>query len=292
VDSATRIERALNQAIGGDDGGPYPAKLLAAVRYAVFPGGARIRPKLCLAAARACGDASPACAAAAAAAIELLHCASLVHDDLPCFDNASLRRGRPTVHRAFGAPMAVLTGDALIVMAFESVSRVRETSARRLLDLIQVLGRAAGTPGGTVAGQAWEDEPNIPLQEYQRAKTGALFAAATSAGAIAAGADGTAWHALGEKIGEAYQIADDIRDVAESSEALGKDVGQDAALGRPSAVRELGIDGAVQRLEDLMQSALARIPECVGAEDLKLHIMSEAGRLLPAKLARPMRVVA
>ena len=292
MDSASRIERALNQAMSGGSGETCPAKLLAAARYAVFPGGARIRPKLCLAVARACGDETLRFAAAAGAAIELLHCASLVHDDLPCFDNAKLRRGRPAVHRAFGEPMAVLTGDALIVMAFESVARVREMPARRLQGLMLVLARASGMPNGIVAGQAWEGEPHIPLPDYQRAKTGALFAAATSAGAIAAGANGGPWHGLGEKIGEAYQIADDIRDVSESSEALGKDVGRDAALGRPNAVQALGIGGAIARLEDLMGSALARIPECVGAADLRAHIMSEAARLLPAKLARPMRVVA
>jgi len=292
VDNATRIERALNQAINGGEGVACPARLMAAVRYAVFPGGARIRPKLCLAVARACGDDKPASAAAAAAAVELMHCASLVHDDLPCFDNATMRRGRPTVHRAFGEPMAVLTGDALIVMAFESVARVPDMPVRRLKGLMLALGRASGMPGGFVAGQAREGEPQIRLSEYQRAKTGALFAAATSAGAIAAGADGAAWHALGEKIGEAYQIADDIRDVSESCDALGKDVGRDAVLGRPNAVHELGIAGAIGRLEALMADALARIPACDGAEDLKAHITSEAGRLLPAKLARPMRVVA
>ncbi len=292
MDNATRIERALNLAIGGGLGEPCPAKLMAAVRYAVFPGGARIRPKLCLAVARACGDETLRCAAAAAAAVELLHCASLVHDDLPCFDNATLRRGRPAVHLAFGEPMAVLTGDALIVMAFESVARVRQVPARHLQGLMLVLARASGMPHGIVAGQAWEGEQNIPLLEYQRAKTGALFAAATSLGAIAAGADGAAWHALGEQIGAAYQIADDIRDVAESSENVGKDVGRDAALGRPNAVHELGIEASIDRLEALMASAGAQIPDCVGAVELRAQIRNEASRLLPAKLARPMRVVA
>ncbi|HTY94381.1 MAG TPA: polyprenyl synthetase family protein [Steroidobacteraceae bacterium] len=292
MDNATRIERALNKAIAVGLGEPCPARLLAAVRYAVFPGGARIRPKLCLAVARACGDENLRCAAAAAAAVELLHCASLVHDDLPCFDNATLRRGRPAVHLAFGEPMAVLTGDALIVMAFESVARVRELPARHLQGLLLVLARASGMPNGIVAGQAWEGEPNIPLVAYQRAKTGALFAAATSLGAIAAGADGAAWHALGEKIGAAYQIADDIRDVSDSTENLGKDVGRDAVLGRPNAVHEMGIDASIARLQDLMAGALAQIPPCIGAADLRSHIRSEASRLLPAKLARPMRVVA
>jgi geranylgeranyl diphosphate synthase, type II len=292
VDSASRIERALNQAIGDGEVAPCPARLKAAVRYAVFPGGARIRPRLCLAVARACGDDSPASSAAAAAAIELLHCASLVHDDLPCFDDATLRRGRPSVHRAFGEPLAVLTGDALIVLAFESIARVPQMPVRRLRGLVLTIGRAAGVPCGIVAGQAWESEPQVPLSEYQRAKTGALFAAATSAGAIAAGADGAAWSGLGEFIGEAYQIADDIRDVCSSGEALGKDVGRDAILGRPNAVHRLGIDGAVARLEQLLASARECIPDCEGAEDLKAHIASEASRLLPAKLARPMRVVA
>jgi geranylgeranyl diphosphate synthase, type II len=292
VDSHTRIERTLTQALGRVEGEACPGQLLAATRYAVFPGGARIRPRLCLAVAKACGDDNPPVSSAAAAAIELLHCASLVHDDLPCFDNATLRRGRPAVHVAFGEQLAVLTGDALIVLAFQTVIRMGDLAPRRLKNLLLALTSASGMPGGIVAGQAWECEANIQLSEYQRAKTGALFAAATVAGAAAAGAEASRWHRLGELIGEAYQVADDLRDVASDVETLGKDVGRDAALGRPNAANTLGVAGAVRRLEDLVSSAIAQIPPCAGAAELRAHILGEAARLLPAKLARPMRVVA
>src|SRR5271168_4620792 len=120
MDAVARIERALNTAIERAEGPGAPPRLAAAMRHAVFPRGARIRPRLCLAVAAACGDDHPAVSDAAAAAIELLHCASLVHDDLPCFDDAATRRGRKTVHVAFGEELAVLAGDALIVAAFET----------------------------------------------------------------------------------------------------------------------------------------------------------------------------
>ena len=118
-----RVESALEAAVARSEGQSAPPLLAAAVRHAVFPGGARVRPHLCLAVAEACGDDCPEMADGAAAAIELLHCASLVHDDLPCFDDADTRRGKPSVHALFGAPLAVLAGDALIVMAFDVLAR-------------------------------------------------------------------------------------------------------------------------------------------------------------------------
>jgi len=283
----TRIERSLGQALGLTKGSDSPPLLTAALRYAVFPGGARIRPRLCLAVARACGEDRPELSAAMAAAIEIMHCASLVHDDLPCFDNAPTRRGRASVHKAFGERIAVLTGDALIVLAFQVLARAASGAPARLGALMGILARAIGAPGGIVAGQAWECEPSISLAHYQRAKTGALFAAATAAGACAAGSEAAAWHLLGERIGEAYQIADDIRDVVSSEHELGKPTGRDQALGRPNAVNRLGIGAAVERLEDLVRSAIDTIPDCPGASDLRSHILAEAGRLLPRELARP-----
>src|SRR6201985_621642 len=122
MDVATRIERALDEAVGLAGQPGCPPRLAAAMRAAVFPKGARVRPRLCHAVASACGDDEPSATDAAGAAIELLHCASLVHDDLPCFDNAALRRGRPSVHAAFGEPLAVLAGDALIVLAFQNMA--------------------------------------------------------------------------------------------------------------------------------------------------------------------------
>jgi geranylgeranyl diphosphate synthase, type II len=283
----TRIERSLSQALGMAQGPEVPPCLNAAMRYAVFPGGARIRPRLSLAVARACCDDRPALAAAAAAAIELLHCASLVHDDLPCFDDAPLRRGRPSVHKAFGERIAVLSGDALIVLAFQWLAKSAESCPKRLSPLTMIVARSVGAPSGIVAGQAWECEKECVLADYQRAKTGSLFAASTAAGACAAGYDASLWHTLGERIGEAYQIADDIRDVVSTERELGKPIGRDQALGRPNAVHRLGIGPSVARLEDLVRSAIDSIPPCPGAGDLRTHILAEANRLLPRELARP-----
>ena len=287
MDAMTRIERSLGSALGLTRGTEAPPALLSAMRYAVFPGGARIRPRLCLAVARACAEDRATLSAAAAAAIELLHCASLVHDDLPCFDDAASRRGRPSVHKAFGERIAVLTGDALIALSFQALAQAAVTAPTRLVQLVGIIARAIGAPSGIIAGQAWECETHVPLAAYQRAKTGALFAAATSAGACAAGHEPQAWHLLGERIGEAYQIADDIRDVVSTEGELGKPTGRDQALGRPNAVNHLGIGSAVERLEGLVEAAIDVIPRCPGAADLRAHILGEASRLLPRELARP-----
>jgi geranylgeranyl diphosphate synthase, type II len=287
VDAMTRVERALSQALAVAQVPDAPMTLGKAMRYAVFPGGARIRPRLCLAVARACGDDKPLISAGAAATIELLHCASLVHDDLPCFDDAPLRRGKPSVHRAFGENIAVLCGDALIVLAFETLAGAAERTPSRLSPLLLIIARAIGAPNGIIAGQAWECEEEISLPQYQRAKTGALFAAAAAAGACAAGRPHGAWALVGERIGEAYQIADDVRDVYCQEAELGKPTGRDQALGRPNAVQQLGIGRAVDRLEDLVQSAIAAMPACPGAAELRAHIFAEASRLLPRELARP-----
>ena len=277
----------MAQAFGLTRGLESPPLLTAAMRYAVFPGGARIRPRLCLAVARACGDDQPSVSSAAAASIEILHCASLVHDDLPCFDDAVTRRGRASVHKMYGERIAVLTGDALLVLAFQAVARVGESAPPRLGGLINIIARSVGAPNGIIAGQSWECEPTVSLAKYQRAKTGALFAAATAAGACAAGYDGNQWQSLGERIGEAYQIADDIRDVFSTEFEIGKPTGRDAALDRPNAVRCLGVESSVQRLESLVASAIESIPDCPGAKDLQTHILAEASRLLPRELARP-----
>jgi geranylgeranyl diphosphate synthase type II len=286
MDATMRIERALAASLGTTDEPEGPPRLAAALRYAVFPGGARIRPRLCLAVAQACGEDHPALTDGAAAAIELLHCASLVHDDLPCFDDAPTRRGKPSVHRAFGERLAVLAGDALIVLAFETLARAGVAAPNRLVPLLGIVGRAVGAPTGIVAGQAWECEPFVALDVYQRGKTGALFAAATMAGAAAVGADPLLWRALGEGLGEAYQVADDLRDVAGNPEILGKPVGRDAALGRPSAPGELGVAGAIQRLEHLLAGVMSSIPPCPGAAALREVIVLEARSLLPEELAR------
>jgi len=284
-DALSRIERTLEAAVARAAAPPAPPRLAAALHHAVFPGGARVRPQLCLAVAAACGNDAPGLSAAAAASIELLHCASLVHDDLPCFDDASIRRGQPSVHAEYGEPLAVLVGDGLIVLAFETLALAGMERPDRLGPLVGLLGRAAGAPTGLVAGQAWESEPYAVLEDYQRAKTGALFVAATMAGATAAGADPLPWHRLGDRLGEAYQVADDLRDAVADTEELGKPVGRDAALARPSAVAEHGVDGAVERLYRFLDDAVDSIPACPGAGMLKDLVLLQAKRLVPKSLA-------
>jgi len=286
MDAMTRIEQSLEAAVAGAEALGAPPGLGAAIKHAVFPGGARVRPRLCLAVARACEEDAPEVTDAAAAAIELLHCASLVHDDLPCFDDATTRRGKPSVHCAFGERLAVLAGDALIVMAFETLGRAGQRASARLPQLLVTITRSVGMPSGIVAGQAWECEPSASLVEYQRAKTGALFTAATVAGALAAGADPALWRGLGDCLGEAYQVADDIRDVCGDAEEIGKPTGRDEALGRPSIVGQLGLAGAVARLERLVVGAIEAIPPCAGAPELRKLVLAEAERLRPRKLVR------
>ena len=286
MDPLSRIERALNAAVAQAEAPGCPPLLAQAMRASVFPRGARIRSRLCLAVALACGEDAPEITDAAAAAIELLHCASLVHDDLPCFDDADTRRGRPSVHCQYGEPLAVLAGDALILLAFQTLAEVATAAPARLAPLMAVIGRGVGVPHGIVAGQAWECEATADLALYQRQKTGALFASATMAGAAAAGADVAPWRALGLRLGEAFQVADDLRDAAGTPEELGKPVGQDLAHQRPNAVLELGLDGAVAWLGELAERAVESVPACMGRADLRSHIASETSRLLPRQLAK------
>jgi geranylgeranyl diphosphate synthase type II len=255
MDGTRRIETVLAAAVASVEGPRCPPGLAAAVQHAVFPGGARIRPRLCMAVAGACGNPESAVADAAGASIELLHCASLVHDDLPCFDDAATRRGRPSVHRAFGERLAVLAGDALIVLAFQTLAR-------------------------------WECESEVALDVYQQEKTGSLFTAAAVAGAQAVGADGAPWRLFGDRLGEAYQVADDIRDVLAEPEDLGKPCGRDAALHRPSAAQAFGTAGAIAHFRRLVNDSIEAIPACRGSAQLRALILLEAQRLLPEQLTR------
>jgi geranylgeranyl diphosphate synthase, type II len=284
MDLSPRIEDAIVAALGATEAASGPPRLSAAIRYALFPGGARVRPRLCLTVALACGDDDPGRSNAAAVALEMLHCASLVHDDLPCFDDAETRRNRPSLHRAYGEREAVLVGDAMIAMAFDTVARSVDAAggnAARTVALLRCLADALVPPHGIIAGQAWECEPMAELSAYERAKTGSLFVAASMAGAIAAGANPQDWRLLGERLGEAYQVADDIRDVVAREEEIGKPVGRDAALGRPNAVRAFGMASAVIHFESLVEQALASIPPCGGRRGLQQLIRDEALRLVP-----------
>ena len=214
-----------------------PETIHRAMRYSLFAGGKRIRPILCMEAARAVSDRT-AGVETAACALEMIHTYSLIHDDLPALDNDDLRRGKPTCHKVFGEAMAILAGDALLTFAFEVLGAIETVDAARVSRMVLELATAAGTPGGMIAGQVrdLEGEGKTPdpvlLENIHRAKTGALLGVSLRIGAIYAGADGEQLRALsryGEHIGLAFQIVDDILDVEETSEALGKTAGKDAA---------------------------------------------------------------
>ena len=283
--SEDRIGKTIEAALQRASDRPAPQKLAEALWYAVLPGGARVRPQLCLTVARACGDDRPELAERAAAALEFIHCASLVHDDLPCFDDADLRRGKPSVHAKFGEPIAVLAGDALIILAYETLSRGASVDAGRAMALSETLSRSTGSPFGICAGQGWESEETIDLDAYHRSKTGALFIAATEMGAVAAGQDAELWTELGARIGEAYQVADDLRDALLDETELGKPAGQDAVNGRPNAVELLGLEGALKKLRNSLGAAIASIPSCPGEAELAAIVRKQAERLTPVAYA-------
>ena len=288
MDIGLRLEQDLELAVARAAGNDCPPLLADALRYAVFPGGARIRPRLTVAVAHACGNQNPTAAIASASAIELLHCASLVHDDLPCFDDSPLRRGQPSVHAAYGAPIAVLAGDALIVLAFDVIAAAATTAddARLAVRLTRSVAAAVGAPRGIASGQAWECEGDIDLASYHRAKTAALFCGAAAAGAATAGADDASWYLFGEKLGLAFQVADDVCDALGATCDLGKPVARDAVLGRPNAVRNLGAAEAIARVGVLVADALDAVPPCPGREAFRDLVMREASHLLPPSLAR------
>jgi geranylgeranyl diphosphate synthase type II len=230
----------------------------------------------------ACGDDRPALTDAAAVALELIHCASLVHDDLPCFDDADLRRGKPALHKAFSQPLAVLAGDSLMIMPFQLLARAAGDTPTRALELIDILGIRTGMPFGICAGQGWESEENIDLSAYHQAKTGALFIAATQMGAVAAGQEAAPWEELGARIGEAFQVADDLRDALCDEQTLGKPAGQDDLHGRPNAVAHFGVQGAIQRFDDILGGAISSIPACPGEAALAQMVRAYADKLVPA----------
>jgi len=206
------------------------------MRYSLFAGGKRIRPLLAIASAQAIRDSTEG-VEFAACSLELIHTYSLIHDDLPPLDNDDIRRGRPTCHKVFGDAIAILAGDALLTLAFEVLSKLAGVEADRRIRLVRELATASGTVRGMIAGQVndleGEGKPPTPelLESIHRAKTGALLRASVRIGAIYAGALPEQLDALtrfGEHIGLAFQIIDDVLDVEQSSEALGKTAGKDA----------------------------------------------------------------
>jgi len=286
MSTGRRIENALLAAVAEAGGQGCAPGLSRALHHAVFPGGKRVRPRLVLAVAAACGVQDAPLALPAAVAIELLHCASLVHDDLPCFDDAGVRRGQPSVHAAFGVPIAVLTGDALIVLAFDALAAHASSDAVTAARLMRVVAGAVGAPSGIVSGQAWETEAEIDIEAYHRAKTASLFSGAAAAGAIAAGADPAPWQRFGDGLGLAFQVADDMCDAFADQEEIGKPVARDEVLGRPNAVRGLDLAEAVGHVEGLIEDALSEVPQCPGRTVFCSLVEREARRLLPSSLAR------
>jgi geranylgeranyl diphosphate synthase type II len=212
-----------------------PESIHKAMRYSLFAGGKRIRPILCMAAAEAVSD-SPVGIESCASTLELIHTYSLIHDDLPALDNDDLRRGVPTCHKVFGDAIAILAGDALLTLAFQVLAQM-DCAPDVKVALISELATAAGTVGGMIGGQVCdlEGEGRHPgaalLEAIHRAKTGALLRASLRMGGIYAAADAEQLRALscfGEHVGLAFQIVDDVLDVEQSSEALGKTAGKDA----------------------------------------------------------------
>jgi geranylgeranyl diphosphate synthase type II len=233
-----------------------PATIHKAMRYSLFAGGKRMRPLLCVAAANAVADLAPG-VEVAACSLELIHTYSLIHDDLPALDNDDLRRGRPTCHKVFGDAMAILAGDALLTLAFEVLSKL-DVPAERSIALVRELSTASGTVGGMIGGQVndIEGEGKFPtahlLDSIHRAKTGALLRASVRMGAIYAGADHHQLAALtdfGEHIGLAFQIVDDVLDVEQPSEQLGKTAGKDAAQHKITFPAVYGIERSREMAE-------------------------------------------
>ena len=248
-----------------------PARLVAAMRHAALGGGKRLRPFLMIETARMFGVENDG-VVRAAAGLELLHCYSLVHDDLPAMDDDDLRRGRPTVHKAFDEATAILAGDALLTLAFDVMAApATHANAEIRADLTLRLARAAGL-GGMAGGQALDlaaeaaDAPlsHAEIARLQAMKTGALILFAVEAGAILGQADAAARAALsryGAVIGEAFQIADDILDAEGDEAALGKRAGKDAERNKATFVSVLGLEGARRRLSDLVAEAQAALDD-------------------------------
>jgi len=244
-----------------------PETIHRAMRYSLFAGGKRIRPILCIEAANAVTDSADG-VIAAACALELIHTYSLIHDDLPALDNDDYRRGKLTNHKVFGDAMAILAGDALLTIAFQVLAGL-PAPADRVVRLVRELATASGTVAGMIGGQVadLEGEGKPPdaelLESIHRAKTGALLRASLRLGAIYAGASDEEYQALsgyGEHIGLAFQIVDDILDVEESSEALGKTAGKDAAQHKITFPAVYGLETSRQ----MAQQECARAHEVLG----------------------------
>jgi geranylgeranyl diphosphate synthase type II len=244
-----------------------PVSIHKAMRHSVFAGGKRLRPVLCMEAGRMIAGSLPERIEELGAALEMLHTYSLIHDDLPALDNDDLRRGRPTCHKVFGDALAILAGDALQTQAYEVLSRL-ECSAESRVRIIEEIARATGTINGMIGGQVVDLEaehtrPTAEMLEYiHRAKTAALITASLVSGGIYAGAKDNEvrrLRAFGQSIGLAFQIVDDVLDVTQSSEQLGKTAGKDTAAQKATYPALFGIEESVRKADALVASAFAEL---------------------------------
>jgi farnesyl diphosphate synthase len=259
------VETALQAWVPAD----APAGLGEAMRYGVLDGGKRLRPLLVLAASQAVRGGREA-ALRAACAVELIHAYSLIHDDLPCMDNDVLRRGKPTVHVRFGEAQAMLAGDAMQALAFEVLTpeggAVPQALQARLVALLARAAGHTGMAGGQAIDLASIGKPltEAALRDMHRRKTGALLRASVLMGAACGDTSAATWEALaayGDAVGLAFQVVDDILDVTQASETLGKTAGKDLHHNKPTYVSVLGLEPArrhAYELRDRAQAALAR----------------------------------
>jgi geranylgeranyl diphosphate synthase type II len=244
-----------------------PSSIHQAMRHSVFAGGKRLRPILCMEAGRMLAGSLPSGIEDLGAALEMLHTYSLIHDDLPALDNDDLRRGRPTCHKVFGEAIAILAGDALQTQAYEVLSRLR-CSAEFRVRIIEEIARRTGTIEGMIGGQvvdleAEHSQPDLATLEYiHRSKTAALINASVVSGGLYAGADDEAVGALrgfGQSIGLAFQIVDDVLDVTQTSEQLGKTAGKDTAAEKATYPALFGVDESLRKAGVLVNSALVSL---------------------------------
>jgi geranylgeranyl diphosphate synthase type II len=260
----------------------HPATIHRAMRYSLFAGGKRIRPILCRQSAAAISDDIPS-ALDAGCALEMIHTYSLIHDDLPALDNDDFRRGKPTCHKVFGEAMAILAGDGLFTLAMQTLVRLEGLDAAARVRLVDELAFASGTVDGMIGGQVTdiEGERQTPtaelLDSIHRAKTGALLRASVRMGGVCAGGDPAQIEALsqyGEHVGLAFQIVDDILDVEESSEALGKTAGKDAAQGKITFPAVYGIDASRRMAHEQCAQAHDAL-ERFGTRARRLHEIAD-----------------
>ena len=255
-----------------------PVSIHKAMRHSVFAGGKRLRPVLCMEAGRMVAGSLPKKIEELGAALEMLHTYSLIHDDLPALDNDDLRRGRPTCHKVFGEALAILAGDALQTQAYEVLARL-ECPAEARVRIIEEIARGTGTRNGMIGGQvvdleAEHTQPTPEMLEYiHRAKTAALITASLVSGGLYAGANSTEvakLRAFGRSIGLAFQIVDDVLDVTQSSEQLGKTAGKDTAAQKATYPALFGIDESIRKADSLVSAAFSEL-ESFGdrAETLK-----------------------